>query len=130
MKHLAFLVSLLAARPKCPQNGTVSWTKEHVIPKSWFKNQAKANDDRNLIWFPNKLNHLRSNMPYVATRAELGNAVKEISHACHGCNIETCPWNASYSLDPPGFLPPDAFKPYIFNATFLMLTGLPSGCLD
>lgn len=127
---LLFILSLLSPRPKCPENGTVSWTKEHVIPKSWFKVKARASDDRNLIWFPNRLNHVRSNMPYVASYEELGPNVKHLSHACHDCSIPVCPWNTSYSLDPPGFLPPDAFRYQIFNATYLMITGLPSGWLE
>lgn len=93
----------LASRLPCHPS-YLTWTREHVIPKSIIADRRVTEDPRNIIPLPANINHARSSLPY-SSDADDGSPVYSCTHCiypgtCRGAGIKT----------KQGFVPPDAFK--------------------
>lgn len=93
----------------CPN---VRWTCEHVVPRSLI---AEHNDLHNLILLPDRLNHARSNYPYIQNSTD--NNHKSIPPCSQpDCQCEGRGVLVSKHL----FIPPDRFKGQIARAVLCM----------
>lgn len=82
----------------------LTWSREHVIPKSIIADRRVTEDPQNIIPLPTTLNNARANLPYTNDSAD-GYPVYSCAKcvylgACHGAGMKT----------PLGFVPPNAFK--------------------
>lgn len=104
MKLLLFAVwtSYLASKLPCPLS-SLSWSKEHCLPKSLFP-PAIVNRRDNIIPLPVKINNARGNRRYT-NKWEDGYLV----YSCPSCpHPGFCA--GSGVISPNGFVPPDVFK--------------------
>lgn len=93
----AYLSSRLPCHPS-----HLTWTREHVIPKSVIP--GIAGDPRNIIPLPREINNARGVLPYTD---DFENGV--IVRSCHQCpNPGHCIGSAV--ITPSGVNPPSAFK--------------------
>lgn len=82
----------------------LTWSREHVFPKSIIPNRNVTEDPRNIIPMPNNINHARSNYPY--TEMWKGGYLR---YSCSNCpHPGFC--RASMIISPDGAHPPDVFK--------------------
>ena len=82
----------------------VTWTREHVIPKSIIGNRQITEDPRNILPFPKQLNHARSNLSYTSQWKD-----GRTFQACTKCpNPDFC--RGTMNVGKAGVHPPDVFK--------------------
>lgn len=102
----------------------IIWTCEHVIPKSLI---PEHNDLHNLILLPDRLNHARSNYPYVngIEYDDLHNPNLKIK-IVPPCIRSNCSCELSGKLTSSHlFIPPDRFKGMIGRTTLYMKDKYP-----
>lgn len=102
----------------------IIWTCEHVIPKSLIQ---EHNDLHNLILLPDRLNHARSNYPYVNgigyDDLHNSNLKIKIIPPCIKSNC-SCELNGKLTSNHL-FIPPDRFKGMIGRTTLYMKDKYP-----
>ena len=96
-------ITYLASQVPCPPL-SLTWTREHVIPKALTPNRNITEDPRNIIPLPKSINNARGHKRYT-DKWENGYIV----HACPDCPTPGfCRGSATLSTD--GVTPPDVFK--------------------
>ena len=119
MRILPFAVwtSFLASKLPCPLS-SLSWSKEHCVPKSLFPRVVTENPD-NIIPLPTKINNARGNRPYT-NRIDNGYLV----YSCNSCpHPGFCPGAAIISER--GIVPPDALKGPIARSVLKSIDKYP-----
>jgi endonuclease I len=82
----------------------LTWSREHVIPKSVVPNRNVTEDPRNIIPMPKLINNARSNRPYTEQWKD-----GFLKYSCSKCpHPGFC--RASMVLTPLGAHPPDVLK--------------------
>lgn len=113
----AVWTSFLASRLPCPLN-CLSWSKEHVAPKSLFP-PVIVNHKDNIIPFPVRLNNARGNRPYTNT---INGGY--LAYSCAGCpNPGFCRGAAIITKD--GVVPPDVFKGPVARSVLKNIENFP-----
>lgn len=95
----------------------VRWTCEHVVPRSLI---AEHDDLHNLILLPDRLNHARSNYPYIQN-STLPGRIQTIPPCFHS----ECDCYITGSLVSKRFIPPDLFKGKIARSILYMEKKYP-----
>lgn len=100
--RIAFFAAYLASKLPCHPSH-ITWSREHVIPKSIIPNRNITEDPRNILPLPKNLNNARSNLPYTHEWKD-GYLVR-----CSNCpHPGFC--SGSMIISPSGANPPDAWK--------------------
>jgi endonuclease I len=97
----------------------LTWTREHVIPKSIINSKQITEDPRNIIPMPQNLNQARGNRPYTSEWKD--------GYLAYSCT--TCPHpgfcRASMVVSPKGAHPPDIFKGVIARSVLYSIGQYP-----
>lgn len=114
--RIAFFAAYLASKLPCHPS-YVTWSREHVIPKSILPRNITS-DPRNILPLPKHLNNARSNLPYTNEWKD-GYLVR-----CSNCpNPGFC--SGSMIINPSGANPPDAWKGPIARSVLYSVARYP-----
>lgn len=103
MRLSLFFIGYLASKLPCPPR-SLTWSREHVIPKSIIPNRIVTEDPRNILPMPKPINNARSNMPYTEEWKD-----GYLKYSCPSCpHPGFC--RGAMLLSPKGAFPPDLWK--------------------
>ena len=117
----AFWIDFLVRQIRCPVN-EITWTCEHVVPRSYINNKSVVNDPRNLILLPQTLNTARSNLSMTDSLVKFKPVCACRNNYCINTKL-TCPSRAYVSKE--GFVPPDMWKGVVARSILSMVETYP-----